>query len=343
MSLIESVFDDMHCHVGFMSNPCQFAREAGKAQAHVLAASVTPQDYLRLSATLSEGLPEVSAAVLSEALDASPAVSPEVSSETPKVSPAVSPETSSEVLSCQYAKGPSGGHVSETGKQLAGVGKQHARVSGKRFTFVHPGLGIHPWWIPEDKENVNQLLNDFDGAFSGTKVIGEVGLDFSRYHLHTAENQKEALSFIFRRCADRGGFVLSLHCVQAYSEMFDLFKQTMVLSCCTGIFHWFSGSSQDLMQAIESGCYFSISKRMLSSKRGKEYVKAIPEDRLLLETDAPHVPIQDEAIPVTSCSFEQVQEELQETFRLLAELRNQDSCHLAAVIKKNAQRVLSLK
>lgn len=332
MSLIESVFDDMHCHVGFMSNPCQFAREAKKAQAHVLAASVTPQDYLRLSATLSEGLPEVSAAV-----------SPEVSSETTEVAPAVSPETSSEVLSCQYAKGPGGGHVSETGKQLAGVGKQHARVSSKRFTFVHSGLGIHPWWIPEDKENVNQLLNDFDGAFSGTKVIGEVGLDFSRHHLHTAENQKEALSFIFRRCADRGGFVLSLHCVQAYSEMFDLFKQTKVLSCCTGIFHWFSGSSQDLMQAIESGCYFSISKRMLSSKRGKEYVKAIPEDRLLLETDAPHVPIQDKAIPITSCSFEQVQEELQETFHLLAELRNQDSCQLAAVIKKNAQRVLSLK
>lgn len=310
MSLTESVFDDMHCHVGFMSNPCQFAREAEKAQAYVLAASVTPQDYLRLSATLSEGLPEVSAAV-----------SPEVSSETTEAAPDVSPETSSEVLSCQYAKG----------------------TISKRFTFVHPGLGIHPWWIPEDKENVNQLLNDFDGAFSGAKVIGEVGLDFSRHHLHTAENQKEALSFIFRRCADRGGFVLSLHCVQAYSEMFDLFKQTKVLSCCTGIFHWFSGSSQDLMQAIESDCYFSISKRMLSSKRGKEYVKAIPEDRLLLETDAPHVPIQDKAIPVTSCSFEQVQEELQETFHLLAELRNQDSCHLAAVIKKNAQRVLSLK
>lgn len=321
MSLIESVFDDIHCHVGFMSNPCQFAREAEKAQAHVLAASVTPQDYLRLSATLSEGLPEVSAAVSPEALDVSSAVSPEASSEVAEIAPGVSSETSSEVLSCQYAKG----------------------TSSKRFTFVHSGLGIHPWWIPEDKENVNQLLNDFDGAFSGTKVIGEVGLDFSRYHLHTAENQKEALSFIFRRCADRGGFVLSLHCVQAYSEMFDLFKQTKVLSCCTGIFHWFSGSSQDLMQAIESGCYFSISKRMLSSKRGKEYVKAIPEDRLLLETDAPHVPIQDEAIPVTSCSFEQVQEELQETFRLLAELRNQDSCHLAAVIKKNAQRVLSLK
>ena len=310
MSLIESVFDDMHCHVGFMSNPCQFAREAEKAQAHVLAASVTPQDYLRLSETLSEGLLEVSAAV-----------SPEASSEVAEIAPGGSPEASSEALSRQYAKG----------------------TSSKRFTFVHSGLGIHPWWIPEDKENVNQLLNDFDGAFSGTKVIGEVGLDFSRYHLHTAENQKEALSFIFRRCADRGGFVLSLHCVQAYSEMFDLFKQTKVLSCCTGIFHWFSGSSQDLMQAIESGCYFSISKRMLSSKRGKEYVKAIPEDRLLLETDAPHVPIQDEAIPVTSCSFEQVQEELQETFRLLAELRNQDSCHLAAVIKKNAQRVLSLK
>lgn len=309
MSLIESVFDDMHCHVGFMSNPCQFAREAEKAQAHVLAASVTPRDYLRLSEALS--------CQNAKGLSAGRAV--------------------------EVGEGPSGGHIAETSKQLADVGKQHDGVSSKRFTFVHLGLGIHPWWIPEDNENVNQLLNDFDEAFSGAKVIGEVGLDFSRHHLHTAENQKEALSYILQRCADRGGFVLSLHCVQAYSEMFDLFKQTKVLSCCTGIFHWFSGSSQDLMQAIESGCCFSISKRMLSSKRGKEYVKAIPEDCLLLETDAPHVPIQDEAIPVVSYSFEQVQEELQETFHLLAELRNQDSCHLAAVIKKNAQRVLSLK
>ena len=117
----------------------------------MLAASVTPQDYLRLSETLSEGLLEVSAAV-----------SPEASSEVAEIAPGVSPETSSEVLSCQYAKG----------------------TSSKRFTFVHSGLGIHPWWIPEDKENVNQLLNDFDGAFSGTKLLGSRARLFSLSSSH---------------------------------------------------------------------------------------------------------------------------------------------------------------
>ncbi len=53
------------------------------------------------------------------------------------------------------------------------------------------------------------------------------------------------------------------------------------------IFHWFSGTSDDLTRALADGCYFSAGPRMLVSRRGREYARQIPLDRLLLETDMP--------------------------------------------------------
>ena len=42
-----------------------------------------------------------------------------------------------------------------------------------------------------------------------------------------------------------------------------------------------------LEKAIELGSYFSINPRMLKTKLGIEVIKAVPIDRVLLETDAP--------------------------------------------------------
>ena len=53
------------------------------------------------------------------------------------------------------------------------------------------------------------------------------------------------------------------------------------------IFHWFSGSSAQLKRARDLGCFFSVNAFMLQTKRGREYAKAIPLDRLLIETDLP--------------------------------------------------------
>ena len=55
------------------------------------------------------------------------------------------------------------------------------------------------------------------------------------------------------------------------------------------IFHWFTGTAAERRRAIEAGAWFSINPRMLKTKSGRETIKAIPADRLLLETDAPFV------------------------------------------------------
>lgn len=56
---------------------------------------------------------------------------------------------------------------------------------------------------------------------------------------------------------------------------------------CIPIIHWFSGSSNELQRAIKHGCWFSIGEMSLKTKRGREYAKVYPKDKLLTETDLP--------------------------------------------------------
>ena len=67
----------------------------------------------------------------------------------------------------------------------------------------------------------------------------------------------------------------------------DMLEKYELLEDNTIIFHWFSGSSAQLKRARDLGCFFSVNAFMLQTKRGREYAKAIPLDRLLIETDLP--------------------------------------------------------
>ena len=315
MSLNEGVlsgaFDDLHCHVGFMADPDQLEKDATAQGSNILAVSVTPEDYRHLLLKLKR-----------------PSESP-VGCDAERLC-----EASAEKLDGNSLDGfvESLAHTVLDNSGSACVG-----------STLHIALGLHPWWVPDNDESLAKVLTEFDAYFPAANYIGEVGLDFSQRHRATKEYQEKAFKHIVNNCSQRGAVLLSLHCVQAYPEMLSLLEESDAVHTCTCIFHWFSGSSQQLIWAIRQGCFFSIGKRMLTSKRGREYAKAIPEDRLLLETDAPSVAIQNNEIPAVSYAFAQVQEELQETLRLLANVRRQDPSHLAGVIKKNVKQLFNLK
>lgn len=197
------------------------------------------------------------------------------------------------------------------------------RFSG--FGNVAVGFGMHPWWVIGDFEKeasadgsvksqkerrqeaqeqapartqslsggvaaeveaqrnqVLSLLNESDPT-----LIGEVGLDFGWNHIDTRIEQLAMFNAIASWAAKRGGKLLSIHAVKASKEAFDVLEQTGAVDSCTCVFHWFTGPSDLLKRVVRAGCYFSCGPRMLATGKGREYVKAIPEDRLLLETDAP--------------------------------------------------------
>lgn len=157
------------------------------------------------------------------------------------------------------------------------------------------GVGLHPWWIADGRCGAAEVDLLCELAIR-ERFISEVGLDFSSRFAGTEEIQTQAFERLCQTLSQHSipRRVLSIHAVRSAKAVLDILESNGVFNDSpnspTIIFHWFSGTSDELARARNAGCYFSINERMLVTKRGREYARQIPLNRLLLETDAPVEP-----------------------------------------------------
>lgn len=156
------------------------------------------------------------------------------------------------------------------------------------YDTVAVGLGLHPWWVADGRINEDELLR-FARLVGQARVIAEVGLDFSQGRENSRQAQVDAFEQVLDACR-AGGKLISLHVSASAGTVLDLLERYDTLQRNACVFHWFSGTSDELQRAIGAGCFFSVGPRMLATKRGRAYAKAIPAERLLLETDEPSRP-----------------------------------------------------
>ena len=161
--------------------------------------------------------------------------------------------------------------------------------------WIKPALGFHPWWVAAGVLQPADLLL-FERLAPEAPFIGEVGLDFMGPRKESAQDQLDAFDRIIEACVqplacpsatERHQRVISIHAVKSAAVVLDVLERWDATSDNACIFHWFTGSSDELQRAISLGCFFSVGERMLRSKKGRAYVNAIPPERILLETDAP--------------------------------------------------------
>lgn len=185
---------------------------------------------------------------------------------------------------------------------------------------IFAGIGLHPWWLADGRCG-NAEINLLCEVAAQERLIGEVGLDFSARFAGSEPLQVQA----FDRLCDAlvqhplAGRVISIHAVRSAGTVLDVLGSHELLTPSPDspaiIFHWFSGTSNEFVRARNAGCYFSVNERMLATKRGREYARQIPLDRLLLETDAP-------ARPQADASAQQLITSLKSVSRHIAELKN---------------------
>lgn len=236
------------------------------------------------------------------------------------------------------------------------------------FPKIKVGVGAHPWWVAQGK------ISDEDkallpGLVANARYIGEVGLDFGKNGLaksvfeteeQTKQAQIEVLRTIFAAAKKnpstpsgaedakgvgdaKRGRVFSFHAVRSADVIMDMLEEYGLLEDSTIIFHWFSGSSAQLKRARDLGCFFSVNAFMLQTKRGREYAKAIPSGRLLIETDLPEemsfdVCTEDsqarkQAIEAVEARYASM---LEEAYREIVALRGED---VLAAIARNVRKV----
>ena len=199
------------------------------------------------------------------------------------------------------------------------------------------GVGLHPWWVADGRCGADEVARTAELA-RDVRYVGEVGLDASARHVPegSLDRQVVALEAVARACAEGAGAcspkVLSIHSVQSAGLALDVLERTGCLASCTCIFHWFSGTSDELHRAVRAGCMFSINEMMLRTRRGREYARQLPADRLLLETDLP---------PGTNAAMSaaDIVASLEGTLERLRDIRGTDVQPLTC---ENSMRVLGL-
>lgn len=216
-----------------------------------------------------------------------------------------------------------------------------AKKQASRYPNIIAGVGLHPWWLADGRcgpAEVNLLCE----ISAQECYIGEVGLDFSARFAGSEPLQIQALdrlcdALVQRPLAER---VISIHAVRSAGAVLDVLESHGLLipnpDSPAIIFHWFSGTSDELARARNAGCYFSVNERMLTSKRGREYVRQIPLDRLLLETDAP-------AEANAEISAQSLIRSLESASEHVASLKKCDAKHIESAVLANAHSVFSLR
>lgn len=206
---------------------------------------------------------------------------------------------------------------------------------------IFAGIGLHPWWLADGRCG-NAEINLLCKVAAQERLIGEVGLDFSARFAGSEPLQIQALDRLCDAVVQHplAGRVISIHAVRSAGTVLDALESYGLLTPSPNspviIFHWFSGTSNELVRARNAGCYFSVNERMLATKRGREYARQIPLDRLLLETDAP-------AQPQADASARQLITSLTWTSEHIASLKNCDAKRIESAVLANAHSVFDLR
>ncbi len=123
-------------------------------------------------------------------------------------------------------------------------------------------------------------------------AVGETGLDYYRRNADP-ENQKRLLS-LHLALARKTGKALIVHCREAHQDFYDQLRAEMPAPV-RGVMHCYSGSLEMAKKYLDLGLYISIAGPVTYPNAAgfREVVRALPADRLVVETDAPYLAPQD--------------------------------------------------
>ncbi len=154
----------------------------------------------------------------------------------------------------------------------------------EEFKEIECALGLHPSNILRATEGeLDAGLRFIRDNIDRCVAIGEIGLDFK--HAQEEEGKKKQGYYFAKqlKLAEEFGKPVIVHsrlAVTKATEELPCFKEKV-------LFHWFSGSSDELVKAIELGGFFSIGPAVEFDESIQRIALETPLDRLLSETDSP--------------------------------------------------------
>lgn len=147
-------------------------------------------------------------------------------------------------------------------------------------------MGLHPCYV---KENYEEELAHVEAELSKRKfaAIGEIGIDLY-WDKTTLGIQKVAFQRQIQ-WAKKYKLPINIHCREAFDEIFEVLELEKS-DDLFGIFHCFSGTYEQALQAISYNMKLGIGG-VVTFKNGKidQFLHQIDIRHIVLETDAPYL------------------------------------------------------
>jgi TatD DNase family protein len=147
-------------------------------------------------------------------------------------------------------------------------------------------MGLHPTHV---KDNYLEELQLVENELSKRKffAIGEIGIDMYWDKTHLPQQQDAFRKQI--QLAKQYKLPIVIHCREAFNEIFEILEEEKS-NDLFGIFHCFSGTFEQALQAISYNMKLGIGG-VVTFKNGKinQFLNQIDIRHIVLETDSPYL------------------------------------------------------
>jgi TatD DNase family protein len=158
----------------------------------------------------------------------------------------------------------------------------------EKYDDVYGTVGTHPHHADEETDVTAETLVALTNH-PKIVAIGEAGLD---YHYDTGSRENQAKSFRQHIAAAREtSLPLVIHSRDCDAEMAAILRDEAGKGAFTAVLHCFTGGRDLALTAVELGHYVGFTG-ILTFKNSadlREIAKALPADRMLVETDSPYL------------------------------------------------------
>ena len=159
----------------------------------------------------------------------------------------------------------------------------------KNYEEVYHTVGVHPNEVLKDKNNSNYEMILNLSKNEKCVGIGECGLD---YHYGNDSKVEQKASFITQINVSRAtNLPLIIHARDADKDMINILENEYKKEPFKAILHCFSSGKDLALCGLNLGFYISFSGIVTfkSAKLIQEIATLIPDDKILVETDAPYL------------------------------------------------------
>ncbi len=173
-----------------------------------------------------------------------------------------------------------------TGSNVAD--SQSAVELTNKYQNMYATTGVHPHLAKEWEQNTTSKLQ----ALAQSKhvvAIGETGLDYNRNYSHPKQQRQTFESQL--ALAAELELPVFLHERDAHDDFIEILTKYKN-SIAKAVVHCFTGTAEHLKAYLELDCHIGITGWICDERRGQHLhsiISNIPNNRLMIETDAPYL------------------------------------------------------